>query len=43
MVTRYGADPHVLGRLFGALGAGAIVGALVERSALQGDLVDSLA
>jgi MFS family permease len=29
VVTRYGADPHVLGWLFGALGAGAIVGALV--------------
>ncbi len=29
VVTRYGANPHVLGWLFGALGGGALVGALV--------------
>ena len=29
VVTQYGANPHVLGWLFGALGGGALVGALV--------------
>ena len=29
VVTKYGADPHILGWLFGALGGGALVGALV--------------
>ena len=29
VVTHYGADPHVLGWLFGGLGGGALVGALV--------------
>ncbi|HEY2570268.1 MAG TPA: MFS transporter [Solirubrobacteraceae bacterium] len=29
VVTRYGANPHILGWLFGALGAGALVGAMV--------------
>jgi predicted MFS family arabinose efflux permease len=29
VVTEYGADPHILGWLFGALGGGALVGALV--------------
>lgn len=29
VVTRYAANPHILGGLFGALGGGAIVGALV--------------
>ena len=29
VVTKYGANPHILGWLFGALGGGALVGALV--------------
>jgi MFS family permease len=35
VVTEYGADPHVLGWLFGALGGGALVGAFVALAVVR--------